>query len=205
MGRGVPAAALMGQLRAAVRAYAAQDLPPGELLGYLDGVVRGIADDTLVTCVYGVYDPVDETLTVANAGHLPPLVVTPTGTRRLEAQGVVLGAGASSYDQVEVPFGADSLLALYTDGLVERRCADIDARIDALAALLAGRDDALPVLCADAATLARDAPDVDDIAVMLVRPNIEQRPRVARLDIVPHASRVRDIRRFAASTLREWG
>jgi len=205
MGRGVPAAALMGQLRAAVRAYASQDLPPAELLGYLDTVVRGLADDTLVTCVYSVYDPVDETLTVANAGHLPPLLVTAAGAQRLGEHGIVLGAGSGSYDQVEVPFRGDSLLALYTDGLVERRAADIDRRIDALGARLVGRDDPLPALCADAATLAGDARDVDDVAVMLVRPNPVARPLVARLDVVPHAARVRDIRRFAMDTLLTWG
>lgn len=205
MGRGVPAAALMGQLRAAVRAFAAQDLPPGELLGYLDGVVRGLAHDTLVTCVYAVYDPIEETLTLANAGHLPPLLVTPDGAQRLAEHGVVLGAGSATYDQVEVPFGGDTVLALYTDGLVERRTADIDARIDALAALLIGREESLDQMCAGAAAMSRDAPDVDDVAVMLVRPNVAERPLVARLDVVPHAARVRDVRRFASETLSQWG
>ena len=205
MGRGVPAAALMGQLRAAVRAFAAQDLPPGELLGYLDGVVRGLAYDTLVTCVYAVYDPVEETLTLANAGHLPPLLVTAEGAERLVEHGVVLGAGSASYDQVEVAFRSDAVLALYTDGLVERRTADIDLRIDALATMLVGRDEPLDRLCADAAAMSRDTPDVDDVAVMLVRPDAAERPRIARLDVVPHAARVRDVRQFAAETLREWG
>ena len=59
MGRGVRAAAVMGQLRAAVRAYARLDLPPADVLELLDGVVRDLGDDQIVTCVYAVYDPRD--------------------------------------------------------------------------------------------------------------------------------------------------
>ncbi|HMC72640.1 MAG TPA: SpoIIE family protein phosphatase, partial [Mycobacteriales bacterium] len=132
MGRGVHAAALMGQLRAAVRAYAAQDLPPGELLGHLDGLVRGLARDTLVTCLYAVYDPVEEALCFANAGHVPPLLRTDEGVQLLDVSGVLLGAGDSYYGQVELDFPNDAVLLLYTDGLVERRARDIDEGINQL-------------------------------------------------------------------------
>ena len=54
MGRGVRAAAVMGQLRAAVRAYARLDLPPADLLESLDGLVREIGEDQIVTCIYAV-------------------------------------------------------------------------------------------------------------------------------------------------------
>ena len=80
MGRGVQAAAVMGQLRSAVRAYASLDLPPADVLEHLDGVVRGLGDDQIVTCVYAVHDPHDHVLTYANAGHLPPLLRAPDGT-----------------------------------------------------------------------------------------------------------------------------
>jgi PAS domain S-box-containing protein len=206
MGRGVPAAALMGQLRAAVRAYAAQDLPPGDLLGHLDGLVRGLTDDTLVTCVYAVYDPVEEALCLANAGHLPPMVRTRQGVQLLDVNGVVLGAGHGSYEQTEVPFPADAVLAVYTDGLVERRATDIDAGITRLVRLLRDADGALDEAAqrmVDA--LGGETADVDDVALMLVRPRVAHRPRVARYDVVPHAAKVRDIRRFAVLTLSEWG
>ena len=74
MGRGVRAAAVMGQLRAAVRAYARLDLAPADVLEFLDGVVRELGEVQIVTCIYAVYDPHDRTLTYANAGHLPPLL-----------------------------------------------------------------------------------------------------------------------------------
>ena len=77
MGRGVHAAAVMGQLRAAVRAYARLDLPPADVLEYLDGVVRELGEVQIVTCVYAIFDPSDRSLIYANAGHLPPLLTVP--------------------------------------------------------------------------------------------------------------------------------
>src|SRR5204862_5681700 len=70
-GRGVRAASVMGQLRAAVRAYARLDLPPREVLEQLDAMVRELAPGQIVTCVYAIYDPSDGELSYASAGHLP--------------------------------------------------------------------------------------------------------------------------------------
>jgi anti-sigma regulatory factor (Ser/Thr protein kinase) len=205
MGRGVPAAALMGQLRAAVRAYAAQDLTPSELLGHLDDLVRGLADDVIVTCIYAVYDPVSSALCLANAGHPPPLLVTPNGAQRIDQHGVVLGAGHANYEQTEIPVDEGTTLVLYTDGLVERRTADLDACIDDLARLAAAQTGNLQQLSTRIATLAVEGPDADDVAVMVVRPLAGQAPRVARFDVVPHARMVRDVRQFADHALTDWG
>src|SRR5207237_10516206 len=71
MGRGVQAAAVMGQLRSAVRAYARLDLPPADVLEHLDGVVRDLGEDQIVTCISAVFDPYDRTPTYANHGHPP--------------------------------------------------------------------------------------------------------------------------------------
>ena len=87
MGRGLPAA-LMGQLRAALRAYAIQDQAPADVLTSADELVRGLADDVIVTCVFAVADPRDGTVTVANAGHVPPILLggePPDGTPRSRA------------------------------------------------------------------------------------------------------------------------
>jgi len=206
MGRGVHAAALMGQLRAAVRAYAAQDLPPGELLGHLDGLVRGLARDTLVTCVYAVYDPIEEALCFANAGHVPPLLRTDSGVQLLDVGGVLLGAGDSYYQQTELEFPNDAVLLLYTDGLVERRTRDIDECIDELSRHLVGSSGDLDKMAVDIVdTFDARADDVDDIALLLVRPHLHQRPRVATYDVVPHAAKVRDIRQWAVEAIVEWG
>ena len=78
MGRGLRASAVM-ELRAAVRAYAQLDLPPGEVLTLLDRVVGQLGESTVVTCLFGVFDPSAGDLRLASAGHLPPLLVSPAG------------------------------------------------------------------------------------------------------------------------------
>ncbi len=80
MGRGVRAAAVMGQLRTAVRAYARLDLPPHEVLQLLDGLATEIDANQIATCVYAIFDPNEGRLVYASAGHLPILVRDETGT-----------------------------------------------------------------------------------------------------------------------------
>lgn len=79
MGRGVRAAAVMGQLRTAVRAYARLDLPPHEVLQLLDGLATEIDANQIATCVYAIFDPNEGRLVYASAGHLPILVRDETG------------------------------------------------------------------------------------------------------------------------------
>src|SRR5437588_2834165 len=74
MGRGVRAAAVMGQLRTAVRAYARLDLPPHRVLQLLEGLTTDIDPGQIATCVYGVYDPAEGLFSYSVAGHLPPLL-----------------------------------------------------------------------------------------------------------------------------------
>ena len=206
MGRGVPAAAVMGQLRAAVRAYARLDLPPADVLEFLDGVVRDLREDQIVTVVYAVYDPGERSLTYANAGHLPPLLLLPGGTvRPLGVSGPPLGTGPLTLveERVELPVGA--LLTLYTDGLVEHRDRDLDTGIDALAAHvgtvsgpLADVPDRL------VAALLPDGPD-DDITVLLARVVAEPGDEQSVIHDVPAEERaVRSARRFVDATLRRW-
>jgi anti-sigma regulatory factor (Ser/Thr protein kinase) len=149
MGRGVHAAAVMGQLRAAVRAYAAANLPPGELLLHLDrhaseleGVAyaatsasAGATDfGALATAVYAVYDPDDRVLTYARAGHLAPLLRLPDGAVvELDAAGgPPLGIGEWTWQEACIAIPAGSYLAMFTDGLVERRGTDLDVRLHKL-------------------------------------------------------------------------
>lgn len=82
MGRGVRAAAVMGQLRTAVRAYARLDLPPHEVLQLLDGLAMEIDANQIATCVYAIHDPNEGRLVYASAGHLPILVRDENGTVR---------------------------------------------------------------------------------------------------------------------------
>lgn len=134
MGRGVRAAAVMGQLRTAVRAYARLDLPPHEVLQLLDGLAAEIDASQIATCVYAVHDPNEGRLVYASAGHLPILVRDPDGTvrRAAEPTGPPLGTGGWLHTSGSVPLGPGSSAVLYTDGLVERRDKDIDHGVEAL-------------------------------------------------------------------------
>jgi anti-sigma regulatory factor (Ser/Thr protein kinase) len=181
MGRGVHAAAIMGQLRAAVRAYAAANLPPGELLLHLDrhaaelegvaytsGSARaGLCDlGALASCVYAVYDPDDRALTYASAGHPAPLLRRPGGSvLDLDAAvGPPLGTGEWTWQEASVSVPADAYLAFYTDGLVERRGVDIDEQFARLrevfgyAPLVDPDEGAVP---AETGEIARRPPDLD--------------------------------------------
>ncbi|MCU1602653.1 MAG: histidine kinase [Frankiales bacterium] len=208
MGRGVRAAAVMGQLRSATRAYAQLDLPPADVLENLDIAVRELGEDQIVTCVYAVYDPSDRTLTYANAGHLPPLLCEPgRPTRPLVASSYPpLGVGLPAMREETVQLPPDSLIALYTDGLVEHRDRDLDAGIDALRAELDIRSGPLaeqPARLVEA--LLPDGPD-DDVAVLLAR--IDQRSSEETSVLLPvpaDLATIVDVRAQVAHVLRSWG
>ncbi|WP_329267078.1 PAS domain S-box protein [Streptomyces sp. NBC_01451] len=139
MGRGLEAAAVMGQLRSAAHALAKTDMQPRQLMQALDAVVADLAvPDQLVTCCYLVIAPDAGSVTVCSAGHLPVLVVGPgEGVRSLPAPvNAPLGVGGILYQQSceAVPPGAT--LVLYTDGLVETPGSDIEDKVDELTAVL---------------------------------------------------------------------
>ena len=206
MGRGVRAAAVMGQLRATVRAYARLDLPPVELLHLLDAAVQDVSAGTIVTCIYAVYDPNGQVLSYANAGHLPPLLSIPgQPVRRLTAGGPPLGSGLNEVGGETVQLPPGSLLALYTDGLVEHRGSDLDVGIDKLAAQLTDPGvalDGLPARLVD--SLLPEGPD-DDVAVLIVRSTTESADVRTVVREIPIADdTVGTARTFAAGTLRDW-
>jgi serine phosphatase RsbU (regulator of sigma subunit) len=140
MGRGVAAAAVMGQLRAAVRAYALDDHPPARLLAGLDQVVQTLGTGTLTTCTYAVYDPSSRQLTIGTAGHLPPLLAGPRQpTRYLDLDpGLPLGVHefGSTFQQITLALPTQTTLVLYTDGLVETRNQPLEHGLDRLAAVV---------------------------------------------------------------------
>jgi len=139
-GRGARAAAIMGQLRSALRAFAQDDKAPAEILRRLDEWCRTLIppvtdenaeaapDSPIVSCTYLVYDPWSRKLTIANAGHMAPLIVTDGEVRQLELehQGVMLGLpkgmpGLPTFREETRELPPGSTLIFYTDGLVDRR------------------------------------------------------------------------------------
>ncbi|MDX3233927.1 ATP-binding SpoIIE family protein phosphatase [Streptomyces sp. ME19-01-6] len=172
MGRGVRAAAVMGQLRTAVRAYARLDLPPHEVLQLLDGLAAEIDPSQIATCVYAVHDPNENRLVYASAGHLPILVRDPDGTvrRAAEPTGPPLGTGGWLHTSASVPFGPGSSAVLYTDGLVERRDKDIYEGVAALERVFAGATGTPQVMCDRLIrALGITAEHDDDVAVLVLQ------------------------------------
>ncbi len=207
MGRGVKAAAVMGQLRAAVRAYARLDLPPADVLEYLDGLVRDLGDDQIVTCVYAVYDPGERTLAYANAGHLPPLVRLPGGifAPLAAAAEPPLGAGPPVGRGAEVELPPGALLALYTDGLVESRTRDLDDGIELLAAELdrvERVDDQVPGRLVSA--MLPGGPD-DDVAILLAHVEYGYEGRSVDIAVPSRERAVQEVRDSLTSTMISWG
>ncbi|WP_405397988.1 SpoIIE family protein phosphatase [Streptomyces microflavus] len=172
MGRGVRAAAVMGQLRTAVRAYARLDLPPHEVIQLLDGLASEIDASQIATCVYAVHDPNEGQLVYASAGHLPILVRDEDGTvqRAADPTGPPLGTGGWVHTSGTIGLPPGSTAVLYTDGLVERRSEDIDEGVASLAGALSGAKGSPQVVCDRLIrSLGVTAEHDDDVAVLVVQ------------------------------------
>jgi PAS domain S-box-containing protein len=169
MGKGVQAAAIMGQLSTATRALARLDPPPAELLGHLDDIA-GALGDAIATCVYAVCDPRHGSCELSSAGHLPPVMIRPDGRADLLEipGGVPLGVGGVPFATLRQELPPGSLLALYTDGLVESRSQPIDTGLDTMTRLLQGPPHSLERTSDMLLSALRPEPD-DDVALLLVR------------------------------------
>jgi len=205
MGRGLPAASTMGQIRTAVRAYALLDLPPGEVLRHASQLATEMAGRQFITCVYAVHDPVDATLTYANAGHPAPAVIAPDGriTFLSERLGMPLRVG-DAYEERVVPFPAGSAVVLYTDGLVERRGRTLPEGMDALGKALRAMDGDPAGACDRMIADLTGGTHDDDVALLYARDDgVPRKVEVMALSSEPLvASRGR---RFAVDTLAAWG
>ncbi|MFJ6580904.1 SpoIIE family protein phosphatase [Streptomyces sp. NPDC091368] len=171
MGHGIHAAAVMGQLRTAVRTLARHDIPPARMLSSLDAVVADLGEDEMATCVYAVHDPATGGWVIARAGHPPPAVATPDGTITfLEGEpGTPLGTGAHDFGTQEVVLPEGGLLVLYTDGLIEARGRDLDQGMRQLAEALRPLDRPLGTLCDEVLGRLLVGAAQDDVAMLLAR------------------------------------
>jgi serine phosphatase RsbU (regulator of sigma subunit) len=126
----------------------------------------------IATCVYAVYDPYRGQFCVASAGHLPPVVVRDGTPRLIDVPvGAPLGAGMASDRAVTLPLDPGDRLVLYTDGLIERRQEDIDARLDALLRLLRAPTASLEDTCDRLLGALRNMTEEDDVAVLIASPH----------------------------------
>ncbi|MFI0895346.1 SpoIIE family protein phosphatase [Streptomyces sp. NPDC020983] len=171
MGHGLQAAAVMGQFRTAVITMAALDLPPAQLLRHLDNLAHRLGTDHLATCVYAVYDPINRTLTLANAGHIPPVLAGHDGRSELLAipGGAPIGVGGVPFETVEIPAPDGSWLVLCTDGLVEVRGQGIDAGLAALCAHVIEPQQTPEDVCAQILQRVHSEDRRDDVALLVAR------------------------------------
>ncbi|WP_052397014.1 SpoIIE family protein phosphatase [Streptomyces sp. NRRL F-5123] len=171
MGHGLQAAAVMGQFRTAVITMAALDLPPAQLLRHLDNLAHRLGTDHLATCVYAVYDPINRTLTLANAGHIPPVLAGHDGRSELLTipGGAPIGVGGVPFETVEIPVPDGSWLVLCTDGLVEVRGQGIDAGLAALCAHVIEPQQTPEDVCAQILQRVHSEDRRDDVALLVAR------------------------------------
>ncbi len=213
MGRGIAAAAVMGQLRAAVRACALVEDSPSAVLGLVDAAMSSLGQTSLTTCLYGVLDPATATLQLASAGHLPPLVVhRDGGGQYVELEpGPPLGVGAAPPPETVVHLPEGALLLLFTDGLVEGRAQPVEEGLLALRNAVAELGELEPSgveqLCDTLLrVMGRDGRPDDDSAMLAVLTGGEEPADAgAHLHLAGHLSEVARARRLAVQWAERTG
>jgi serine phosphatase RsbU (regulator of sigma subunit) len=170
-GRGLRAATTMAELRYAIRAYAAQDDGPAEILTKISRLVSVAETGQLATVLCATVDTAERRLSLTSAGHLPPLLLANGDSRYLHAEiGLPIGVEEGTvYRSTTVTVPAEATVVAFTDGLVERRGESIDQGLDRLRTAATGQDVGLPELLGGLVRdMANDGAD-DDIAIVGVR------------------------------------
>jgi len=204
-GRGAHAAAVMGQLRAALRAYAVLDMEPADVLGHLDEVVLGLDEALLVTCIYAVYDPFTRQCVLANAGHPPPLLAGAHGCSPMEVPpDVPLGVGGVAFNDHSFTVAPGDAIVLYTDGVVERRDRAVDIGVRELCEALEklGEADDPAALCRTVLRTAGGASD-DDQAVLAMSTGFAPLP-LYRVELPADPQSAAAARAHARAALAKW-
>ncbi|MEW2352494.1 SpoIIE family protein phosphatase [Spirillospora sp. NPDC029432] len=232
-GRGARAAAVMGQLRAALRAFAQDDKPPAEILRKLDEWVRTMtrpermssgwnSDDLvrppLVSCTYFVYDAWSRVLEFANAGHDPPLLITDgeVGELPFESEGAMLGlrapgmGGEIFFTEETAELKPGTTLVLYTDGLIDRRPKENGEYHTREESRELVRTAIEAVAGRDVETIANAAYEAvpgdinDDVAIVVIRTAGEELA-VEERTFPAEPIMVSEARRMAADAFASWG
>ncbi len=222
VGHGIHASATMGRLRTAVLTLADIDLPPDELLTHLDDIVARLSTegkdasragpgaqstgDVGATCLYAVYDPVSRHCAIALAGHPAPALATPDGTVKLLdlPVGPPLGLGGLPFEATDIELPEGSLLALYTDGLIESRERDIDVSQTLLCQAIAQPHACLDDLCDTVLAALLPGRPSDDIALLLARTKALDTDQVVTWDIPADPIAVAQARKQATAQLETW-
>ncbi|MFF7160276.1 SpoIIE family protein phosphatase [Streptomyces sp. NPDC008086] len=209
MGHGLNSAAMMGQLRTAVQTMAALDLPPARLLRNLDDLAQRLGDTYLATCLYAVYDPIASEIQIANAGHIPPVLVRADGghSELLDLPtGAPIGVGGVPFEAVRVRVEPGDRIVMCTDGLVEVRGEDIGVGLATLcesaAHPAASMDDACDTIIR---ALNTRGGRKDDVALLMARLNGIALQDVAEWRLALDPVEVGRARAVVREQLHDWG
>jgi serine phosphatase RsbU (regulator of sigma subunit)/anti-sigma regulatory factor (Ser/Thr protein kinase)/flagellar basal body-associated protein FliL len=170
VGRGLPAAALMAQLRTALRAFAFDGHTPSAVIDRLNRLLGYLSPATMTTAAYLALDLENESGTMVSAGHPPPLVIAPDGSARyLEPSGgIALGVSRGTvYREQEFALPSGSTIVLYTDGVIEVRGEALDEGLERLRRLAERGHESVDALC-DAVIneMVADGRPADDVALL---------------------------------------
>lgn len=214
-GHNIDAAAIMGQLRNAVRSYAWEGHPAANVLQYTNRMLAGLEPGVLATCCYVDLSLEDGIASVALAGHPPPLVISEDGEAEFMAFDADPPLGTESdrkFEQTTLFLSPHDTIVLYTDGLIEERNLAVTAGMERLRqAASRSSSDNIEEL---ATTLLRSAThpvQEDDIALLLLR--FEPQPKVAnpeglrtvRRQFPSSPASAGVARRFVSDVLVDWG
>ncbi|WP_245687617.1 SpoIIE family protein phosphatase [Streptacidiphilus griseoplanus] len=210
MGHGLSEAATMGRLRTAVHTLANLEMPPDEIMSHLNDIVSGLGDDSYATCLYTLYDSTTRTCSITRAGHPPPAVVHPDGSVHFPDRdpNPPLGAAEPPFDTVELKVPPESLLVLFTDGLVESSEREIDQGMAELARLLhtrAGEDLDRLSDCLVSGLLPDGRTTSDDIALLVARVHALPADRIASWPLQANPQAAGLARRHVREQLSAWG
>ncbi|GLZ43449.1 fused response regulator/phosphatase [Actinokineospora sp. NBRC 105648] len=166
-GHSIEAATVMGEVRHALRAYAIEGHRPEAIITRLNAMIRRFHPEGLTTLCLLLWDPAAGTATIANAGHIPPLIVDPEGARYLSLPGALLGINTTRPPESTVDIPPGTTVVLMTDGLIERRTVSLDVDMEELRASMDPAE--LPEAICERllADFGRDKDD--DIALLVLR------------------------------------
>ncbi|WP_329129801.1 serine/threonine-protein phosphatase [Streptomyces sp. NBC_01476] len=211
VGHGLHAAATMGRMRTAVHTLADLDLAPDELLARMDDLVHRMngdqgAGELGASCLYMVYDPISRECCIASAGHTPPAFIAPDGAIevRPNTANPPLGFGAAPFETACVTLPEGTVIALYTDGLLDLRHREADEAITALAAALLPATGSLQKICnrvLDGLPAVHD----DDMALLLARTRTLDERHVATWQYPAVPEQVPAARAALTGQLESWG
>ncbi|MFJ7949488.1 SpoIIE family protein phosphatase [Streptomyces sp. NPDC096354] len=220
-GHGISAATTMGQLRTAIHALAALDLEPDELLARLHDTTCRLAEEraalppadpirqeTLTaSCIYGIYDPITRTCTIARAGHPAPIIVHPDGMTSVcdIPAGPPLGSAENlPIAPTRLELAEGSILAFYTASLLPETETEAEADPGLLLSTLGRSHRPLQSLCDDVVYALGTDPPRGDAALLLSRTSGIAPDHVATWRLTPDTTAPGEARALARRQLAQW-